>query len=78
MKDSTPKSKSPLKFELRNLERNILETDARMQEVEREFWANGGVCCPGCGVPGWHELTEKQERRRERVKQIHTKLEKRS
>ncbi|VBQ81368.1 hypothetical protein [Burkholderia pseudomallei] len=65
---------SGLKRELEGLKRNIDRTDELMSQLESEFWAGGGVCCPGCGVPGYSELQLKQERREHREKQIVAKL----
>lgn len=65
---------SGLKRELEGLKRNIARTDANMGELASDFWANGGVCCPSCGVPGYSELELKQERRERRVEEIIAKL----
>ena len=65
---------SPLKNELKNLEKNLRETDDHMEEVERDFWEQGGICCSRCGIRGWVELEDKQSRRRDRVKQIQNRL----
>lgn len=65
---------SPLKVELRNLRRNYHLTEDHLRKVSSEFWANGGVCCPNCGVPGYSALQDKQERREARIKQIEAKL----
>jgi hypothetical protein len=43
---------SPLRIELKNLERNLASTEEHLSEVSEEFWRDGGVCCPCCGVPG--------------------------
>lgn len=72
---SEPNKKSPLVQELAGLTINIAETDAKLARLAKEFWANGGVCCPSCGVPGYSDLQLKQERRRERVKQVIAKLD---
>jgi 50S ribosomal subunit-associated GTPase HflX len=63
-----------LQIELANLQRNLDLTEAYMGEVAEEFWRNGGVCCPSCGVPGYSELVNKQIRRMDRVVQIKKKL----
>ncbi|AJX61008.1 hypothetical protein AQ938_06660 [Burkholderia pseudomallei] len=65
---------SGLKQELDGLKRNIDRTDELMSQLASEFWMSGGVCCPGCGVPGYSELELKQERRERRVKEIVAKL----
>ena len=66
--------KSGLKTELANLRKRISATEDYMGRLSNDFWANGGVCCPSCGVPGYSELSLKQERREERIKQILAKL----
>ncbi|PRF55377.1 hypothetical protein [Burkholderia multivorans] len=68
------KRSSGLKKELEGLKRNIDKTDELMSQLASEFWMNGGVCCPGCGVPGYSELELKQERREQRMKEIVAKL----
>ena len=65
---------SSLKAELANLELNLATTYTFMSELAEEFWDNGGVCCPSCGVPGYSELLLKQERREARIAQIKKKL----
>lgn len=67
---------SPLKRELKNLYNNITRTETLLGIMNDEFWRDGGVCCPYCGCPGYRELTYKNERREERVKQIKYKLQK--
>ena len=65
---------SPLKIELQNLYLKVAQTDQHLFELERGFWKNGGICCPGCGVPGYRDLCEKQERRLLRISGIEAKL----
>jgi hypothetical protein len=45
-----------------------------MADIEREFWLDGGVCCPCCGVPGYSEMMSAQERRERRILYIEKKL----
>jgi len=66
---------SPLKIELKNLRRSYAADDERMLEMSDNFWRNGGVCCPGCGVPGYNDLRDKQYRRLRRIEGIEKKLE---
>lgn len=65
-----------LQIELVNLKKNIRITENHMSDLSREFWSNGGLCCEGCGIPGWHGLVIKQQRREERIEQIEAKLTK--
>lgn len=65
---------SPLKTELRALQENYKRTEEKMRRLSSDFWERGGVCCPFCGVLGYSELAEKQERREDRMKQIKDKL----
>lgn len=68
------KKTSPLKVELKNLQQKIRETEAHMHNLSAEFWRDGGICCEGCGIRGWHDLIDKQERREARVMQLKKKL----
>ena len=68
--------RSPLKTELKNLKKKIAEDDLRLAQMSDDFWQNGGICCPSCGVPGFRDLCDKQDRRSLRVKGIEKKLEK--
>lgn len=63
-----------LALERHYLIRNIKRTDERMQKLAHDFWACGGVCCPSCGISGYSELCDKQQRRMERLGQIDRKL----
>jgi transposase len=65
---------SLLREELANLKAKIQREDIRLGEIERQFWEDGGVCCPCCGVPGFSEAEKRQERRYLRIKQIEKKL----
>jgi 50S ribosomal subunit-associated GTPase HflX len=65
---------SPLKIELANLRAAMDRTDRLTEQLSAEFWANGGICCPTCGVPGYGELLQKQERRKKRAREIKEKL----
>lgn len=69
-----PKPLKGIRREIHDLEIAILETDANMSEISRHFWANGGICCPGCGVRGYNDLEEKQMRRYKRLEQLKEKL----
>lgn len=70
----SPRRLSPLREELRNLQmKHALEAE-RLDEVQREFWANGGVCCPYCGIPGYSAAVDAQARREERIRQLEKKL----
>jgi hypothetical protein len=66
---------SPLKTELENLKKRFAEDEVRLQKVSDDFWRNGGICCPGCGVRGFLDLQFKQERRLLRMDGIKKKLE---
>ncbi len=63
-----------LATELEFLERNIRTTNARLAEINKEFWANGGTCCPSCGSLEYRELVEKQDRRIARRHIVRNKL----
>ena len=65
-----------LKKELECLLANISRTEDYMGELADEFWSNGGICCPSCGVRGYSELELKQERRYQRVNEIKQKIAK--
>lgn len=67
--------KKGLRYELKGLKKNYRSTEEYLREVAREFWANGGICCPGCGVRGYSALQMKQDRRYDRIRQIEKKLE---
>jgi hypothetical protein len=64
-----------IKREIADLENKIRAEAARMQQVEARFWKEGGMCCPGCGVKGWYDWVEAQERRQKRLEQLKAKLE---
>ncbi len=64
-----------IKREIADLEKKIQAEDTRMQQVETRFWKEGGLCCPGCGVKGWHKWVEAQKRRQKRLEQLKAKLE---
>ncbi len=63
-----------IRGEIHDLERKIPKIDAELEEIEDRFWREGGTCCPGCGVPGFTEKQNAQERRRLRLAQIRAKL----
>lgn len=63
-----------LRAELDGLLKNIRRTDDLMAQQADEFWANDGVCCPSCGVPGYSDLQLKQERREKRVAEVRAKI----
>lgn len=65
---------SALKQELENLRKNVKETYNHMGSLSAEFFSSGGVCCPSCGVRGYSELIDKQDRRHKRIDQILAKL----
>ncbi len=65
---------SPLKIELANLRRVYASDEMRLSSMADDFWQNGGICCPGCGMPGYRDLEEKQERRLCRMSGIEQKL----
>jgi len=65
---------SPLRAELTALKAKVQRVDFRMADIEREFWLDGGVCCPCCGVPGYSEMMSAQERRERRILYIEKKL----
>lgn len=66
---------SPLRTQLANLRSNYARDEEKLAQASRDFWSNGGVCCPTCGVRGYCELEMKQERRLKRMDQIKAKLE---
>jgi hypothetical protein len=55
------------------LERKIAREEDRMSEISDDFFKNGGVCCPSCGVPGYSDLQYKQERRERWLKILKAK-----
>ena len=63
---------SILKTELDNLCKQYLRTEDRLQYMVNNLWS--GICCPSCGVPGYSDLEDKQERRLVRMKQLRVKL----
>jgi hypothetical protein len=63
-----------LKEEMAGLYRNIERTNKTLDVMAADFWREGGICCPSCGVRGYSDLLDKNERRWERIKQIETKL----
>lgn len=69
-----PRRLSPLREELRNLQMKHALEAQRLDEVQREFWAAGGVCCPCCGVPGYSAAVDAQARREQRIQQLQKKL----
>ena len=69
-----PKRISPLNQEIVGLKRNIASTEDWQANVANQFWANGGICCPCCGVPGYSEASSLNERRMLRLKQLEAKL----
>lgn len=68
------KRTSPLREELNNLHIAYHKTEARLSKMADAFWKSGGTCCPSCGCPGYSSLVLKQERRRQRINQLHAKL----
>jgi hypothetical protein len=68
--------RSPLKAERADLVRKIAQVKDWQSRVSAEFFANGGVCCPGCGVPGYLDSQMANERRMLRLRQIDAKLTK--
>ena len=65
---------SPLRRELRNLKTKVQQEDFRLSQLEMEFWEMGGVCCPSCGIPGFSEARDAQERRLQRIHYLEKKL----
>ena len=63
-----------IRGEISNLKKQIDRTDDRMDELAAWFWKNGGSCCPDCGVPEYSLLSEKQDRRYQRIKYLENKL----
>lgn len=63
-----------LESELDNLRRNYRRTSEHLARVSQNFFENGGICCPGCGVSGYRDLEEKNERRLKRIGEIEKKL----
>jgi hypothetical protein len=70
-----PRRQSPLRTELTNLKAKVLREDIRLGELNRQFWLDGGICCPCCGVPGYSEAMSAQERRELRIRYIEKKLQ---
>lgn len=68
------KHRSPLRAELDNLEVKIYREDIRLAELNQQFLAEGGVCCPSCGIPGYSDAVCAQDRRRARVCYLKAKL----
>lgn len=56
--------RSNLTSEIQLLERKIYLEENRMDLISEKFFREGGVCCPGCGVPGFTRLKLAQDRRR--------------
>jgi hypothetical protein len=69
-----PRRRSPLRAELADLKAKVRREDIRLGEIERQFWLDGGVCCPSCGVPGYSEAMSAQERRELRIQYLENKL----
>lgn len=69
-------SMSVLRKEISRLNHVIERTEQEMINLEEDFWQNGGICCPGCGVPGFSEMEEKQERRKKQLRYLIKKYEK--
>ncbi len=74
--EKTKNIRSPLKQEITNLRINIARDQERLDNAEMNFWENGGICCPFCGVPGYSELASLQDRRQLRIDQLLVKIEK--
>jgi hypothetical protein len=64
-----------LEQELRNLYLKIHKVDKELSAAEKKFWDNGGTCCTSCGIPGFRELSLKQEYREVHAIQIKAKIE---
>ena len=63
-----------LQTELENLYRNVARTDDQMAEMAEACWRAGGICCPSCGMPGYSDLIERQDRRWARIRIVEAKL----
>jgi hypothetical protein len=72
---STPRP-DELTREIVRLERKMAREEAHMNRITEEFWENGGVCCPGCGVPGYSELQRRQEHREQWLQMLREKAAK--
>lgn len=64
----------PLRTELMHLLAKYERVDEEMGRQAADFWANDGVCCPSCGVPGYSEMALAQDRREARMDQIRAKI----
>ncbi len=60
--------------QLKALQARYRREDDELGDIAREFWANGGICCPGCGVPGYSERERRQERREQRITELKAKI----
>ena len=49
--------------EIRLLRKKIYIKELEMDKISAQFFAEGGVCCPSCGEPGYSKLVHAQERR---------------
>lgn len=65
---------SPLRYELMRLNQRYSETELELNRFSDNFWENNGICCPGCGVPGYSDLQDKQYRRLIRMDELRVKL----
>jgi hypothetical protein len=63
-----------LRREIAAIERKMHKVELQMDKLEAQFWKNGGVCCPTCGLPGYSDLEWAQERREAWLKILRAKL----
>lgn len=56
-------TKDRLEREIVRIKCKIAVEDDRMSQISDQFFEDGGICCPACGVPGYSESMSAQERR---------------
>lgn len=65
---------SPLKKECADIIMKLGRIRKRMEKDEKNFWANGGICCPFCGVYGHSERATQCDQLEKRLKELEQKL----
>jgi hypothetical protein len=64
-----------LDIELSRLRERIAEGDFELEDMDHEWARSGGVCCPGCMYGRkYHDLCDKQDRRRKIEKDLIRKI----
>lgn len=64
--------------EIQRLRKRIFIEDMKMEKLTIEYFENDGICCPGCGLDGFSEMLQKQERRERWLRILIAKWEKRN